>query len=119
MKHSIALIFSMVAPHLLDINFINLERKTVFKKSNLTSKYAPAAKLQKNTPSCGEKMAPSNTVFKKIFFWEWKEVFSKYVHTKIQLYPATVKRRDSVTFHPYNFLLYWQKKKNEKHIFDI
>ena len=80
MKHNFALIFSKVAPYLLNINFIDLERKTVFKKSYLTSKCAPAAKLQKNTPSCGGKMASSNTVFKKYSFESGKR-FSQRTYT--------------------------------------
>ena len=32
MKHCIALIFSMAAPYLLDINFANLKRKHCFEK---------------------------------------------------------------------------------------
>ena len=37
------------------------------------------------------KMAQSDTVFKNKFFWEWKEVFLKYLHNKIQLCSAAVK----------------------------
>ena len=55
MKHSIALIFNMVAPYLVDINFTNLERMHCRKKSYFTSKYAQAAKLQKTCDLVVEK----------------------------------------------------------------
>ena len=79
MKHSIAFIFSMVAPYLLDMNFTNLEN-TAFKKKLFYFKVCTSGKIAKNTPSCGGKMAPSDTVFNKNFF-ERGERFSQSTYT--------------------------------------
>ena len=65
MKHSIALIFSMVAPYLLGINFTNLERKHCFQKK---VKYAPAAKLQKTRHLVVEKWLCQTLFSTKICF---------------------------------------------------
>ena len=91
MKHSIALMFSMVAPYLLDMNFTNLERKHCFQKKVILLQSTHQRQNCKKHAILWWKNGLVRLCFQQKFFWEWKEFFSKYLHTKIQLCSETVK----------------------------
>ena len=73
MKHSIALIFSMAAPYLLDINFANLKRKHCFEKKVILLQSMHQWQNFKKHAILWWKNDPVRHCFQKNFFWEWKD----------------------------------------------
>ena len=77
MKHNIALIFSMVVPYLLDMNFTNLERKHCFQKKVILLQTMQQQQNYKKTRHLVVEKWPRQTLFSTKIFLRVERVFLK------------------------------------------
>ena len=109
MKHSIALIFSMVAPNYWTSTLPIWKENTAFKKELFYFKLCTSRKIAKNMPSCGGKMAPSDTVFNKNFFRVERGFLKVLTHQNSTLFRNCKGVRFS-HLSPLKFFLKFEKK---------